>query len=285
MKEFLKKKGIYIAVAAVFIAIAAAISAALSGGNAGFAAALSDPFWRPLKSAMTSFVGSLEDVYNYMYNYDNLEAENAELKARIAKLEDDYRTYTEINAENLRLKRLLEFDETRADDNFKPKQPTAIISWSASNFSSSFTIGQGSNAGVALGDCVITENGYLVGRITEVSATSATVTTVLDTTVSIGAMIYESGETGILEGDFDLFKKDRIKLSYLSEDADVIIGNTVVTSGKGGLYPAKLVVGYIESLSFDPSGLSPYAVVKPAADINSLTYVCVLSSNTDEEAD
>lgn len=282
MKEFLKKKGIYIAIVAVFIAIAAAISAALSGGNAGFASALSDPFWRPLKSAMTSLVGSLEDVYNYIYNYNELEEENEELKARIAKLEEDYRTYTEISAENSRLKQLLDFDESRADDNFNYKS-ASIISWTASNFASSFTIGKGANAGIALNDCVITETGYLVGHITEVSATSATVTTVLDTTTSVGAMVYESSETGVLEGDFELFKRDRLKLAYLSEDANVIIDNTVVTSGKGGMYPAGLVVGYIESLSFDPSGLSPYAVVRPAADIDSLAYVYVLSSSADEE--
>lgn len=283
MKEFLRKKGIYIAIAAVVIAVAAAISAALSGGNAGFASAISDPFWRPLKSAMTSFVSSLEDVYNYMYSYDELEAENAELKARVAKLEEEYRTYTEISAENERLKNLLEFDESRGGNTFNYKS-ASIISWTASNFSSSFTIGKGSNSGIELYDCVITETGYLVGHVTEVSATSATVTTVLDTTTSVGALVYESSETGVLEGNFELFKHGRIKLAYLDDEADIIIDNTVVTSGKGGMYPAGLVVGYIESLSSGASGLSSYAVVKPAADIDGLAYVYVISDRTTEEA-
>ena len=281
MKEFLRKKGIYIAIAAVLIAIAAAISAALSGGNAGFAATLSNPFWRPLKSAITSFVGSLEDVYNCMYNYDELEAENEALKARVAKLEEEYRTYTEISAENERLKKLLAFDESRGDDNFS-YQSASIISWTASNFSSSFTIGRGANAGVKLNDCVITETGYLVGHVTEVSATSSTVTTVLDTTTNVGALVYESSEIGVLEGDFELFKTGKMKLSYLDDDANIIIDNTVVTSGRGGLYPAGLVVGYIESLSSDSSGLSTYAVVVPAADIDSLAYVYVISDSVAE---
>ena len=68
MKDFITKKGIYIAIAAVVIAIIAAISVALSGGRGDIATMLSQPFFRPIRNAITSMVDGLEQIYNYMYN-------------------------------------------------------------------------------------------------------------------------------------------------------------------------------------------------------------------------
>ena len=275
MKDFLSKKGIYIAVAAIVIAMAAAISVALSGGNAGFASMLSQPFFKPLKSAMTSLVSSLESAYDYMYKFDEIRAENDRLRARVAQLEDEYREYTEISEENARLRALLDF--TERSDHAYPYESVSIIAWTASNFSSSFTISKGSSSGIELHDVVITENGYLVGLVTEVTTTSSIVTTIIDTTMSVGALIYENGETGIVSGDFDLFKREKVKLSYLGDGSGVIIGDTVVTSGSGGVYPSGLVIGHIEGIAVESSGLSPYAIVEPAADISALTHLYVIT--------
>ena len=275
MKDFLTKKGITIAVVAIVIAMAAAISVALSGGNAGFASMLSQPFFKPLKSAMTSLVNSLESAYDYMYKFDEIRAENDRLRARVAELEDEYREYTEISEENARLRALLDFTE-RSDQAY-PYESVSIIAWTASNFSSSFTISKGSSSGIELHDVVITENGYLVGLVTEVTTTSSVVTTIIDTTMSVGALIYENGETGIVSGDFDLFKQEKLKLSYMGASSEVIIGDTVVTSGSGGVYPSGLVIGRIDGIAVESSGLSPYAIVTPAAEISTLTHLYVIT--------
>ena len=273
MKEFIRKKGIYIALAAVVIAIAAAISVALSGGNSSFAAMLSQPFFKPIKSALTSMVGTLEDAYDYMYSFDELKAENEELRARVAQLEEEYREYTEISEENSRLRQLLGFTEKREELKLSP---VTIIGWTASNFSSSFTISKGSDAGVELYDPVITETGYLVGQVTQVTSASSTVTTVIDTSLSVGALIYETGDTGVTAGDFELFREGLTKLTYLGGDSDTVIGSTVVTSGSGGAYPSGLVIGYIDGVSDSSSGLEPSAIIRPAADIENLTHVYVI---------
>ena len=273
MKEFISKKGIYIAVAAVVVAIVAAVSVALSGGS-GFAALLSEPFFKPVKSVMTSLVSSLERVYGYMYRYDELEAENAQLKTEIAKLEEDYREYTQISEENARLRTLLGFSERHEDIVL---EPVSVIAWTASNFSSSFTISKGTSSGLEMGDSVITEEGYLVGQITSVTSTSATVTTVIDTTLSVGALIYETGETGVASGQFDLFPDGLLRLSYIAESGSVLIGDTVVTSGSGGVYPAGLVIGKVVSISVTSSGLDPYAVIAPSADIAGSAHLYVIT--------
>ncbi len=275
MKDFFSsKKAVYVAVAAVIVAVAAALTAALSSGGAGFASMLSQPFFKPLKSAMTSLVNTLEHAYGYMYRYDEIEAENERLRARIAQLEEEYREYTEVSEENERLRTLLGFTE-RSDA--MDLEPVSVISWTASNFSSSFTISKGSSSGVELHDPVITENGYLVGYVTEVTGGASTVTTIIDTTTSIGALIYGTSDTGVVTGDFDLFKSGQMKLSYLGDGGSVIIGRTVVTSGGGGVYPSGLVLGYIDSVAVDSSGLDPYAVVTPAADIASVSHLYVIT--------
>ena len=109
MKDFITKKGIYIAIAAVVIAIIAAVSVAISGGRGDLASMLSQPFFRPLRSAVTALVDSLESIYNYMYSYDEMEAENQELRNRVAQLEEEYREYTQMSQEVDRLRELLGF--------------------------------------------------------------------------------------------------------------------------------------------------------------------------------
>ena len=272
MKDFFSKKGIFIAAAAILVAIAAAVTVAVSDGRAGFASLMSEPFFKPVKSAMTSLVGSLERTYDYMYRYDEIEAENQQLRARIAQLEREYREYTQISEENQRLRALLGFAERHED---LQMEPVSVVAWTASNFSSSFTVSKGASA--ALYDPVVTENGYLVGQVTSVTSTSATVTTVIDTSMRVGALIYESGETGVVSGDYDLFKSGLLKLAYLGEDSGLVIGGTVVTSGSGGVYPAGLVIGTVSGIAVGSSGLDPYAMVEPSADISQVTHLYVIT--------
>ena len=162
MKKLINKKTITRVVIAVIIALASVLTLTLSGGNSDFISGAENTLMRPVKSMMTSLIGSLEKIYGYMYRYDQIVAENQELKDKIAKLEEEYRDYTAISNENEQLKQLLGFASRHSE--FKFEQST-IISWSASNWSSTFTIGKGSNSGIELYDSVVTENGYLVARL------------------------------------------------------------------------------------------------------------------------
>ena len=274
MKDFITKKGIYIAIAAVVIAIIAAISVALSGGRGDIATMLSQPFFRPIRNAITSMVDGLEQIYNYMYNYDQIEAENQELRERVAELEEEYREYTQMSQEVDRLRELLGFSETREELKFTP---VSVISWTASNYSSTFTISRGSNAGIELYDAVMTSAGYLVGQVTGISESSATVTTILDTSMNVGAILYETGETGVACGDFRLFRDGKLRMDYVGDSDSTIIGDTVVTSGESGVFPSDLVIGYVESVGEEVSNLNTYAVITPAADIEHVTEVFVVT--------
>ena len=81
---------------------------------------------------------------------------------------------------------------------------------------------------------------------------------------------------GILEGDFTLMQEGCLKLGYLPDGAQLVAGDEVLTSGKGGIYPSGLVVGQVEGVFTEPSGMTRYAVIRPRVDLDSLVEVFVI---------
>jgi rod shape-determining protein MreC len=275
MKRFLKFRNIGFLLLAVVIALTTIVSVNTSGGPGVFTNILT-ALSKPLVSVATSVVRTFESVYGYMYEYDKVVAENQQLKAELAKLQQDYREYTEIAKENARLRELFNLSARHAD--FKYETAT-IIAWSASNWSSAFTISKGAtNSSVKAGDPVITETGALVGYIKDVGPMSSTCVTVLDTTFSAGAVIDRNNDVAVAMGDFALMREGLLKLDYLTDSTQIVAGDTITTSGKGGVLPAGLVIGTVEEVRLHESGIRRYAVIAPAVELDSLINVFVITS-------
>lgn len=275
MRRFLKFKVIGFAIAAVLIAAITIISVN-AAGNSGFISSALTALSKPLKSVAASVAKTFESIYGQMYKYDQLVLENDELEKQLADLEEDYREYIEISEENERLRELLNLSKRHEDFQY---DTASIIQWDASNWTSTFTISKGSsNSKIAFGDCVITETGALIGYVTDVGTTSSIVVTVLDTTFSAGAIIERNGDTAIAVGDFELMKQDLMKLDYMTETTELLAGDTIVTSGKGGLLPAGLVIGDVVDVHTYNTGIGKYGTIKPAADLENIIYVTVITS-------
>jgi len=275
MKRFLKLRTLGFLFLAVAIALTTIISLNTSG-SPGPVTNLLTALSKPLVSAATSVVRTFESVYGYMYEYDKVVAENQRLKAELAKLQQDYREYTEVAKENARLRELFNLSQRHADFKY---DTASIIAWGASNWSSTFTISKGSsNSDVKAGDPVITETGALVGVIKEVGPMSSTCVTVLDTTFSAGAVIERNSDVAVAAGDFTLMRQGLLKLDYLTDSAQVVPGDTVTTSGKGGVLPAGLVIGTVSEIRTHESGIRRYAIIDPAADLDNVVDVFVITS-------
>ena len=136
--------------------------------------------------------------------------------------------------------------------------------------------GKGSASGVAAGNCVITETGMLVGVVSEVGTNWCTVSTIINTDIEMGGLVTRTYSAGVLEGDFSLMSQGKLKLNYLPEGAQLVSGDEVLTSGKGDVYPSGLVVGRVEGVFTDPSGMTRYAVITPDVDLSSLIEVFVI---------
>ena len=171
------------------------------------------------------------------------------------------------------LEELLNLQQQRQDFVFENARVTAR---SNSNWESTLTLSKGSAAGVAAGNCVITETGVLVGVVSEVGTNWCTVSTVINTDIEMGGIVTRTYSAGVLEGDFSLMSQGRLKLNYLPEGAQLVSGDEVLTSGKGDVYPSGLVVGRVEGVFTDPSGMTRYAVVIPDVDLSSLIEVFII---------
>ena len=273
MKQFFRQNGILIVIIAVLLAAIIGVCSAIFGMSplSNVLGVLSTPF-RAGVDAVASWV---DDRYNYAFRYDELLAENESLRQQVADLQEEIRAAQDANRQNELYRELLNLAERRAD--FDLEDATVTVR-ATSNWSSTLTINKGSSVDVAVGDCVVDQYGNLVGVITEVGYNWSTLATVVDPSTEIGGRIPRTDDEAVLEGDFTLMGEGRLKLSYLPENTVPISGDQVTTSGLGDQYPAGLVVGTIESIHTEASGLTRYAVVEPAADLENIKYVFVIKS-------
>lgn len=265
-------KGILIT--ALVIAILCSVTA-LIRSEAPFVSNAVNIILQPVRSASTAMAERVQALYNYLYRYQLIETENASLKARLAAAEEQIRDAENYRRENEQLRELVHLVEQHPDYELVDARVSA---WSDSNWGSGFTIDKGSSQGIRVGQCVITENRQVAGLITEVGLNWSTVMTILDPTSEISAMVYGSGYMGVAQGDFELMSNGQLRMSYLSTDAIIRNGDQVLTTGSGDIYPQGLVIGSISDVALDLAGVSKYAVINPAADVEDLEQVFVIIS-------
>ena len=215
----------------------------------------------PFRAAAAAIRTTLGDWKDYLTEFDQLKEENRQLKLD--------------REENARLRKLAELREQRRDLHFESAR---ILAQDDSNWSSLLTINKGTAHGIQTGNCVVTEEGYLIGIVTEAGLNWATVRTILDSGSSIGALVFRSGASAVAQGDFALMGQGRLSLTYLGTDPDLAFGDLIVTSGLGGYYPAQLVIGSVEEVRSSDDGLDQVAVVRPAAELEDLEQVFVITS-------
>lgn len=273
MREFRKRRGLWIILAALILSVGLFAVSRYTEGRAGPIADAVNFLASPLRRGVAAVSNWIEGSYAYAFEYDTLIEENEALRLQVAELEEQARTGEAANRENERLRELLGLREARRD--FELESAT-VVSRAASSWEATVSLSKGEIHGVSVGDCAVTETGLLVGMVSECGTNWCTVSLVIDSSVEMGGKLSRNDVTAILEGDFSLMTDGKLKLSYLPEDADLLAGDQVVTSGRGGVYPSDLIVGYVESVLTEPDGVSRYAVIVPAADFSSLKQVFLI---------
>ena len=259
-------------IACVALAIVTTVLVAVSGGTT-FSENLVGTLLQPIRSGVAAIDRQAVQIYDYIFSFESLEAENAALKREILNMQEDIRTAQELQRENQRLKQLLELSDEHEDWSFAAAY---IISWDASSYRSSFTIGKGTNHGLETGMCAITENGQVVGLITDVGVNWATVTTILDNGLEISASIAASGHTGVVQGTYQSEDTQLLRMNYLTNDAVLKNNDQVVTTGST-LYPKGLLLGYVTNVSLDETGVAKYASLKASCSLDSLEQVFIIT--------
>lgn len=271
MKQFFRNNGGLLLVAAVLLAGVLTVGAYILGYDplSGALELLATPF----RAASSAVTGWIQEQYDKSFRYEQAQAEIDALRRRVAELEQDAIAGQEAVRENERMKDLLGLAEQRPELQYRD---AAVVRRASSNWTSDLTIDRGISGGVEAGDCVIDQYGHLIGVVTQADLNSSLVTTILDPTLELGGRIARTDEDAILKGDFSLMLEGLARLSYLPEEARLVTGDQVITSGLGGMYPPGLAVGTVRSLVTEEDGLTRYAQVEPAADIAGVQYVYVI---------
>lgn len=196
-----------------------------------------------------------------------LRQENDELRARNVALEEDART-----AE--RLQGLLDL----RDANNLQSTAARIISGPSDSWSTTVTIDKGTSSGLTVGMPVTASSG-VIGQIVACGPVTSTVRLITDENSSVSAMVQSSRAQGMLEGTVT----GQVQLSLIRSGQQVAIGDVVVTSGLGGVFPKGLPLGEVTSVEETPGALYLDVTVEPFARAESSEEVLVITSLTEEQ--
>ena len=232
----------------------------------------------PIRGAATTLTRTAEKYYGYMFRYEALAAENEVLEARIAEMEDVARKADSVSRENERLRQVLNLQDTHEDYKLVDAY---IIGWSSTDWENTLTINRGTSSGIQENMCAITANGEVVGLVTDVGVNWAEVTTILDSTLEISGTISASGYNGMVKGGYVEGHETLLQMNYLPSAAIIRNKEQVVTSGST-VYPRGLIMGSIVDAGFAETGIAKYALLDPAAEIDSLEQIFIITEYATE---
>ncbi len=224
----------------------------------------------PVRSAAEWVGRPIGDGWNGITNYDELAAENAELRAQLAEIESSRLQLAEIERQRQELLALLGARDTVAD---LPRVTARVIDAPVSNFERTVELDRGARDGVQLGMPVETGAG-LIGRVVQVSATRSRVELLTDPNFDVGVRLVRSGDDGNAEGQG---RGRDLEISFIELDTVVIPGETVVTSGfQGSTFPSGLLVGTVVAVEPQAVQATQRVTVRPAAKLDRLRWVSVI---------
>lgn len=271
MKHFFSTRVRVVLVLAVLLTVILAVTSNLTGLS------IPDMFVKgvltPIRTGASKLTEQAQQLYNYMFEYESLAAENAALKEELSQMQEDARKADSVSRENDRLRALLGLKEAHEDYMLVD---CYVISRSSQQWSSTFTVNKGTASGIEAGMCAVTANGELVGLVSEVGSNYAVVKSVLDSSLEISATIASSGYNGMVQGGYSTGLEGLLRMDYLPSSAVIRNKDQVVTSGST-MYPRNLILGYVVDAGFDDTGVAKYALLEPAVNVGSLEQVFIIS--------
>jgi rod shape-determining protein MreC len=271
MKYFFTTKVKIVLVAALLLSAALAVIGSLTGMNPGDM--LVKGVLTPLRTGLSTMTGHAERLYGYLFDYEALVAENEALKAELAKLQEDAANAAAVQRENDRLRDLVELRKKHPDYELVDSY---VIGRSSVDWTSTLTVNVGKRSGVDVGMVAITANGEVVGLVTEAGTNYAVIKTVLDSSLEISASSATSGYSGMVQGAYTSDLSGKLRMDYISSLAVIRNNDQVVTAGST-VYPRGLLLGRIIDAGFNDTGVAKFAILEPAADIEGIEQVFILT--------
>lgn len=226
----------------------------------------------PVRDGVGSALDPVGDAWDGALGYDELEAENEELRERIAELEGELALTADAKVTLERLQDELDLDYI---GDIEPLL-APVVGGGTSNFDHVIEIDRGSSDGVQVGMPVVSRAG-LVGSVETVSDSRAVVRLISDPAFRVGVRLSETEpeQIGVARGQGR--GRPLIVFQGVDADAEVEEGMQVLTSGlERSLFPGRIPIGTVTSTATSPGELDQDLLVEPLASLDSLTFVNVL---------
>ena len=240
--------------------------AAIGRFNTPWAHAIVINVLAPFQNVTSVITHKCNDFRDYVHDVFYVYDQNRELQTQIDDLKLKVSKTAELEAENANLRQLLNYKKANSQFDLLPAN---VIGRDSSTWTSRIIINRGSNDGVQKNMTVITPDG-LVGNIHEAYASYSEVELITDPRSAVGSIVQraDSRVAGVVKGSTD--SDSAIKMTNIPQNANIVEGDTIITSGLGGIYPKGIPIGSVVSIKNDAGGLLQYATLYPCVDFQKL---------------
>ena len=225
----------------------------------------------------------VQGVLTFLFRAREAVREHDVMLDEVARTRHELLHHTTLEQENRLLRRMMGFKESSPHGLLLGR---VIARGGTSGWWQTVRINRGSDDGVQPNQAVITVDG-LVGKTTTVTRHTCDVLLLADPANRVACRLERTGDLGVARGlgtglngksDFEMvLAAQPCTMEYVDKDAELLVGDKVVTSGLGGTYPGGLLLGAVLEFEMDPSHLYQRLKVRPAADLARLHYVWVVS--------
>lgn len=226
----------------------------------------------PIENGLTYLKNKINNNDKFFENINDLKSENESLKQKNSELEQQLREYEIIKNENEQLKQELNLAEKYGQ---YTTVPGTVISRDISNYSKTLVINIGSDNGVQEKMTVIADEG-LVGYVVSVTNKTAKIQTIIDSASNTSCVASTTRDTMICKGTIE--NKSTLSASNIETNARIIQGDSVETSGLGGIYIKGIHVGKIKKVNEGSNKTDSYATIETAVDFEKLETVLVITN-------
>ena len=230
----------------------------------------------PFQDLTTGISSWVDETMTSARNKTDLKEENAELKNQIAELLEENRRLAMYEEENAKLSALLKIAQRYPD---YESVGANIIAKDPGVWYDGFTIDKGTNADISANMVLIAPEG-LVGKVLESGLTFSKAQSILDSRSSVPAMSVRTGDLGVVKGNYTLSADGLCIMEYIDGDAEILVGDEIVTSHLSDIYPAGLAIGKVLELDTDTNGLTKYAIIQPYVDLKHLDTILVIDKSS-----
>lgn len=278
--KFLKNK---LAVTVVVLSLGFLVLIFLSfrRGNASFVENGVGVTFNTVQGVLYKSINNTKEWFSFLTHFSEIKQENETLKKQVSQMQGKANAYDSLDEECQTLRNMLKFKNSKNEFNCIGAD---IVNRGGGDLLNQYTLNKGRKDGIKVNMAVISEEGYLVGQVSSVSDSWCEVQTITNVNISVSVQDQNTSVVdGNLQGYTDINNTEASIIYNLAQNTQMKVGDEIITSGVGNIYPSNLRIGKVVSIQDNKATISKQAVLQPYVNFNKLKQVMIaVSTDTNE---